>query len=125
MMHRDMLLRQQVCVGRHPAFKLACSARTVVTSNHSSKYTVTYVNRSVHAEEHIEAPGSVVVRGDVAPNASIEATGDVMVWGRYAPQRALFPLTSLNHCRRYPPGPPSHNNTATPCVCHMPSALVC
>jgi hypothetical protein len=45
---------------------------------------VTYINRPVRADEHVEAPGSVVVHGDVAADASISAAGDVMVWGRWA-----------------------------------------
>jgi hypothetical protein len=38
----------------------------------------------VREDEHVEAPGSVVVHGDVLADASIEAAGDVMVWGRSA-----------------------------------------
>jgi len=61
--------------------KVSCSAFSVQSIDHNSR-PVTYIKRSLREDEHVEAPGSVVVHGDVAADASIEAAGNVMVWGR-------------------------------------------
>lgn len=70
--HRSSAVCRHVCA----------STRSLASTDLSSKSTVTYIHRSVREDEHVEAPGSVVVWGNVAADASIEAAGDVMVWGR-------------------------------------------
>lgn len=62
--------------------KRVCRSLSSNSVDLSSRSSVTYINRPVRADEHVEAPGSVVVHGDVAADASISAAGDVMVWGR-------------------------------------------
>ncbi len=79
--HQPVHVIQQV-PGRTPKRVVGFSQSTS-SLDPVGRSTVTYINRHVRADEHVEAPGSVVVHGDVAADASISAAGDVMVWGRY------------------------------------------
>ena len=72
--------RVRACTPGVPCRSLSAAASSSVDLG--SRSTVTYINRSVKDDEHVESPGSVVVHGDVAADASIAAAGDVMVWGR-------------------------------------------
>lgn len=74
-----------------PAHHHHCSRLAACRSAALGKAPATYINRSVREDEHVEAPGSVVVLGNVPPTATITAAGDVCVFGRCAAPMRLGP----------------------------------